>query len=750
MRSTFPAASKALSLALFASLVCSCGGPPPAESDAGADGSVLDAGAPCSASAECDDGLFCNGIEACVDGACAPGLSMRCDDSIDCTRDACSEDLRRCVFRVPDEDGDGSGDVLCLDGAGVPLGDDCDDGDPTRFPGNTEICDDAQRDEDCDPLTLGGRDDDGDGFIDSACCNGASCGDDCDDVRSSVHPGATETCNLLDDNCDSSVDEGVSVAGFVDADHDGYGDPTMARTACGSAPGFSVYGTDCDDSNAAVHPGQPEICDLLDNDCDADAAVDEGASSVTWYLDSDGDGFGTPLSTMESCAPLTGYSILGTDCDDTRAGVSPAAAELCNGVDDDCNGSADYVIAPGDLEDDDGDGIPDSRCGPPLGRDCNDRDASSGPGEPEICDGRDNDCDARVDEDAIMAAYYRDADGDGFGGSGAVTVACMAPAGFTRRGGDCDDAQPLRFPGALEGCNGIDDDCDDAIDEGSYASASCSVPNAVAACLLGGCRAVACVTGYRLAAGGCVDVDECLVGNGGCDVHATCANTVGSRSCTCGRCYTGDGLTCAGGCPVPTRYDFAPGTATFVDACAAPGQTTVLQSTDDNVAGPTNIGFLFSFYGVDYTQVRASSNGYFLFGNVAGPNDGSYYPGMALPDPSRPYPAVFPYNSDLVTGGGGVCLATLGTAPNRTFVFEAVDEVYYSASGNLVFEAILNEVDGSMDFIYPTVVTGGSSSSTLVGVQSDGTLGSTYEYVGSAPLLGVVSGTSLHVTPVLP
>ena len=563
---------------LVSAAIAGCGGTPEA-SDAGGD-AALDAAPECHVDGDCDDGRACNGSERCSVGACVSGTPMHCDDGVACTIDACSEAVGRCVFRVPDEDMDGSGAATCTDGSGHPLGDDCDDHDASRFPHNTELCDAAHVDEDCDATTLGARDDDGDGFVSNLCCDGATCGDDCDDTRAAVHVGATEVCNRLDDDCDGHVDEGVSVAGFVDADRDGYGDATMPTTACGSAVGFSANGTDCDDTRASVHPGQPEICDGIDNDCDPATGIDQNAQAVTWYRDADGDGFGTPSDTTTSCAPPAGYSLLGTDCDDTAAARNPGTAELCNAIDDDCNGVADFVIAAGDTEDDDRDGIPDAACHDPRASDCDDRDPTSGPGQTETCDGRDNDCDGRIDEDATSVAFYRDADGDGFGTTTDVSVACIAPGGYARRGGDCDDASNTRFPGALEPCDGIDNDCDTAVDEGTYASASCIYPHASGICAGGACRMSSCATGFGdcTSAPGCEsDVSRDPLHCGSCAIactsapaciHGACAHECSpGATCTPNFCEWGSTCSAAATCGTttlcgPQRLEVSPTTTT--------------------------------------------------------------------------------------------------------------------------------------------------------------------------------------------
>ncbi len=312
---------------------------------------------------------------------CAAG--DRCVETSDSCETSCE---------IPDGDGDGVDDIECG-------GTDCDDTDASRYPGAIEICDALGVDEDCDPLTFGGLDRDGDGAFDAACCNGSECGTDCDDYRADVGPTATEACNQRDDDCDGDVDEGVAIDGYADTDGDLYGDPDAPLRGCAGWPGISSSDLDCDDGSPMVHGAQPEVLDGLDNDCDG--TTDEEPETQTWYRDADGDGFGDPSGpTMSSDATIEGYSLLRTDCDDGDGERNPAATELCNGVDDDCDGRTMFAIGPNDGEDDDGDGYPDALCPGVDGAvaDCNDRDPTAHPDAFDSCNGRDDDCDAAVDE----------------------------------------------------------------------------------------------------------------------------------------------------------------------------------------------------------------------------------------------------------------------------------------------------------------------------------------------------------------
>ncbi len=256
-----------------------------------------------------------------------------------------------------DEAGDGLVDETATDadGDGVAGADDCDDSDPAVGPGAEERCNGI--DDDCDGEVDEGVlaaflvDADGDGFGDpdaalvQACAPpeghvAADLPGDCDDADPAVFPAAPEACDGVDNDCDGEVDNGVMDEFFVDADGDGHGDPAAPVAACAPAAGIVADDGDCDDADPAVHPGAAEVCNERDDDCDGTA--DNGVTT-TFFVDTDGDGWGQTGATTEACAVPEGYAARPGDCDDGAAAVSPDASERCNGIDDDCDGDLDEV-----------------------------------------------------------------------------------------------------------------------------------------------------------------------------------------------------------------------------------------------------------------------------------------------------------------------------------------------------------------------------------------------------------------------
>jgi MYXO-CTERM domain-containing protein len=173
------------------------------------------------------------------------------------------------------------------------------------------------------------------------------------------------------------------------------------------------------------------------------------------YLDADGDGDGDPTTGEPYCGIAPAGRVLnGDDCDDGDGAVGPGAAELCDGDDEDCDGVTDNGFdADGDTFFDAG----DAGCVATYGGnvDCDDGDATVFPSAAELCDALDNDCDVNVDEDF-------DLDGDGFV-TNAVN-ACITTYGPTNV--DCADGDGTRYPGAPEVCDGDDENCNGAIDDG--------------------------------------------------------------------------------------------------------------------------------------------------------------------------------------------------------------------------------------------------------------------------------------------
>jgi hypothetical protein len=310
---------------------------------------------------------------------------------------------------------------LDSDGDGVADGDDnC-----PRFPNP----DQADRDDDrlgdpCDPCPAGGDalDADGDGVL---VCNG-----DCDDTVAAVFPDALEYCDALDNDCDGATDEDFAVELSA---------PCSAGVGACAREGVRRCAPDGRTTTCDLLPGEPtpEMCNGADDDCDGSA--DEDVPDCC-----------TPGETRVCGSPVGTCTLGEQRCTDARTwdacdGAGPRD-EQCDAADDDCDGTVD-------------DGVLNAcrLCGElPV----------------DVCDGLDNNCDNSVDEDFQV----NEPCSVGEGGCRRESLTGCAPDGL---GVVC-----LTAPGepAEEACNGLDDDCDGDTDEGLAAIADCEAG-------VGACRA---------------------------------------------------------------------------------------------------------------------------------------------------------------------------------------------------------------------------------------------------------------------
>jgi hypothetical protein len=271
---------------------------------------------------------------------------------------------------------------------------DCDDNDPMKGPFRREVCGN-NIDDDCDGLTDPDLDIDGDSFT--------TCGGDCNDQNGAVYPGAPEVCDGQDNDCNNRVDEGF------DEDNDR----------------FATCFGDCDDNNPNVHPFAREQVNTFDDNCNGQ--TDEGQD------DNDGDGF----------------SYLCGDCNDANASVNPHATDLCDRRDNDCDGRIDQTpqgeSTCATCNDTDRDGVTD------CDGDCDDANPAISPRVTEVCDGIDNDCDLTADLEpgtgvnlcTAVDAGPVDASGGDSGGDGGGADAGVDAGVDSGEPGELDEVAPV-------------------------------------------------------------------------------------------------------------------------------------------------------------------------------------------------------------------------------------------------------------------------------------------------------------------
>jgi len=466
----------------------------------------------------------CNDADATVN----PGKSEICDNKDN-----------NCNGLI-DEDCDADGDGYCTNAmtcSGVvaicPAG--CADCDDTNSKVNGAMkencttpyddnCNGSTNELNADGCTTFYEDKDGDGWgtVNSKCLCSADVANkytatksgDCDDNDPVIFSGAAnETCDGKDNNCNGSVDEGC------DKDADGYCDSALNVVTNAACPKQAAggKGTDCNDLDKMVNPGATENCDDVDNNCNG-VTDDQCDKDGDKYCDKAKVTIGMPKICING----------GGDCDDGGSGGTPAAintgaSETCNGKDDNCNSLTDEenpgACAASPITggygkfyydgDKDTYGIASFKClcastEPWTANnttDCNDTCGSCYPGATEQCDNQDNNCNSQVDEGC-------DDDNDNYCDANMITVG--NPATCTKGGGDCNDADASKFPGQLEICNNVDDNCNGTIDEGaSDACIASAPPNALVGCVAGACAILKCAGGWTNPNGLYADGCEC-------------------------------------------------------------------------------------------------------------------------------------------------------------------------------------------------------------------------------------------------
>jgi alpha-tubulin suppressor-like RCC1 family protein len=488
---------------------------------------------------------------------------------------------------------------------------------------------------------------------------------DCDDNCFTCKPGMTEVCNGVDDNCADGIDEKLTVQRYPDRDGDEYGDREAQLVAvCPGAEGFVEDHSDCDDTERDTHPGAPELCDLLDNNCVG--GVDENVQNVNWYADADEDGFGDPASTpTEDCKPPgEKFAQNQEDCDDAEETINPSASDDCDGIDNDCDPATDdgrdetwFQTETCDAE---GDSDTD-RCMEDTFSCVSARKTcvARGANLVEVCDDADNDCDGATD-DALSRScdrgcgagsemcksgewincsapakirVYTDGDGDGFGDPTKPSERCAAGGGFVLDNSDCKDDCSTCKPGASEVCDNLDNDCDSSIDD-NIAARACNkgCGGGTESCSFGSwvnCSAPAKTTQYTdgdgdgygnplLSSSQCPNTQGYVVNRTDCDDSCLSCNPGGSEEASpcdrkdnnCNMVIDEGGFTqsCMATCGSGTRSCQVGGAGW--GACVGPTQQTFYRDKDDDGHGLLSVTRQLCQAGLDggYSWVSTSDD----------------------------------------------------------------------------------------------------------------------------------------------
>ncbi|MEY3014477.1 MAG: hypothetical protein RIT45_3212 [Pseudomonadota bacterium] len=283
-----------------------------------------------------------------------------------------------------------------------------------------------------------------------------------------------------------------------------------------------------------------EVCDGDDNDCDGETDEDGALGCKVFYPDGDNDGSGIGSGQCLCANPGPGYATTGGDCNDVVASIGPQAKEICNDIDDNCNGATDEPQSSGCTvyyldKDVDGFGDPDDAaclCASKktqeyveIAGDCDDTNDKIKPGVPELCNGKDDNCDGKTDEENADGCklYYLDVDNDGFGPTDSGVCLCGPDAIYpVDKPGDCDDTNDKVKPSAIEVCNNVDDDCNSQTDDGDAPKSCPSIAGVTAACSGGVCGIGNCPQGL-------FDVDGKY--ENGCECQADQNYGVGGATC---------------------------------------------------------------------------------------------------------------------------------------------------------------------------------------------------------------------------